>query len=502
MSLKKNIAANYISQLYVAGLGILILPLYIKYMGAEAYGLIGFFTMIQTWFLLLDLGLTPTIGRETARYNGGSTSALLYRQLFRVLSLIFLGIAVIGGTVLWFLAEYITDNWLNLEDLSRSEVLLAVKTMAVSVALRWMGGLYRGVITGFEKLVWLSSLNVVIATLRFIGVFLSMHFYGYTPEVFFWHQLLVGVLEFSGLFVLGRVLLPNSKELMSKIGWSFSPIKSVMKFAMSIAFTSSVWVLVTQTDKLILSGILTLTEYGFFTLAVMLASGIMVISMPLTSALQPRLTRFYSEKKFKELYLLYVQGGQVISIFPFIVSLIVSFFPYTVLFLWTGDEEIAKNTAEILRYYILGSGFLSLAAFPSILQNSYGNLKYHLIGNVIILLTLVPCSVYFAFLFGAKGASLVWLSVNLSYFLIWVTYSHSKLLPGKQWDWLVQGFVKPVLPFIVILSIAKLIQIDAAFPSTRLSALIELTFVSTIAYLVWYLVVGRKLVANFLGRVI
>ena len=31
-------------------------PLYIKYMGAEAYGLVGFFTMLQAWFGLLDMG--------------------------------------------------------------------------------------------------------------------------------------------------------------------------------------------------------------------------------------------------------------------------------------------------------------------------------------------------------------------------------------------------------------------------------------------------------------
>jgi len=78
MSFKKNIVANYASQLYSAGISILILPLYIKYMGAEAYGLVGFFTMLQAWFGLLDLGLTPTIARETARYRGGSMSGLQY----------------------------------------------------------------------------------------------------------------------------------------------------------------------------------------------------------------------------------------------------------------------------------------------------------------------------------------------------------------------------------------------------------------------------------------
>lgn len=82
-TLKRNIIANYASQLYVTGVGIVILPLYVNYMGAEAYGLVGFFAMLQAWFTLLDLGLTPTISRETARYKGGSMSALEFRRLFR-----------------------------------------------------------------------------------------------------------------------------------------------------------------------------------------------------------------------------------------------------------------------------------------------------------------------------------------------------------------------------------------------------------------------------------
>lgn len=146
MSLKRNIIANYTSQLYVTGVGILILPLYIKYMGAEAYGLVGFFTMLQAWFAVLDLGLTPTIGRETARYFGGSMSALAYRQLFRALSVIFVFIAVLGGGVLFVFAEQVASHWLQIATLDIREVLIAVQIMAISVALRWLGGLYRGVI--------------------------------------------------------------------------------------------------------------------------------------------------------------------------------------------------------------------------------------------------------------------------------------------------------------------------------------------------------------------
>ena len=47
VSLKKNIIASYFSQAYVVLAGILILPFYITEMGAEAYGLVGFFAMLQ-----------------------------------------------------------------------------------------------------------------------------------------------------------------------------------------------------------------------------------------------------------------------------------------------------------------------------------------------------------------------------------------------------------------------------------------------------------------------
>jgi hypothetical protein len=52
MSLKKNIAANYASQFYVTLIGIVMMPLHIKYMGADAYGLVGFFAMLQACFLI------------------------------------------------------------------------------------------------------------------------------------------------------------------------------------------------------------------------------------------------------------------------------------------------------------------------------------------------------------------------------------------------------------------------------------------------------------------
>ncbi|MBT8765794.1 oligosaccharide flippase family protein [Pseudomonas sp. DB1] len=445
LSLAHNILANYASQIYVTAVGILVLPLYIKYMGAEVYGLVGFFTMLQAWFVLLDFGLTPTIGRETARFHGGVMSTLAYRQLFRALSLIFIGIAVIGGTGLWLLSGVIATRWLNVTELPLVEVVLAMKIMGISVALRWMGGLYRGVVTGAERMVGLSIFNALIATLRFVAVFASMWLFGFSAFVFFIHQLVIALAELLGLFLMSRRLLPTQVSLDQPVGWSFRPIKPLLKFALTIAITTSVWILVTQTDKLVLSGFMPLEEYGYFTLAVLVAGGILVISGPISSAIMPRLAKLHAEGKHDEMIKVYRNATQLVSIIGGSAAITLATFAEPLLFAWTGDAQLAAKAAPIMRLYAIGNGLLVVGAFTYYLQYAKGNLRYHLIGNAGMAVVLIPSIVFAAMHFGGIGAGYVWLGINAFSFLLWGAYIHHKLEPGLHLSWLFQDVAKIIL---------------------------------------------------------
>ncbi|MDA1381027.1 oligosaccharide flippase family protein [Plesiomonas shigelloides subsp. oncorhynchi] len=172
----------------------------------------------------------------------------------------------------------------------------------------------------------MSGFNAIIATLRFPAVFITMWLYGFTPTVFFWHQLAVAIIEVLGLYLISNKLKPAVAKT-ELIGWSIQPVKPVLKFALTIAFTSSVWVLVTQTDKLILSGILPLAEYGFFTLAVLVASGIMILSAPVSTVIMPRMTRLHAEGKHDEMIQLYRNATQLVSVVAGSASLTLAFLP-------------------------------------------------------------------------------------------------------------------------------------------------------------------------------
>lgn len=438
MSLKRNILASYVSQIYVTLIGIVMVPFYVKYMGAEAYGLVGFFAMLQAWFQLLDMGLTPTMARETARFQGGGADALSLRRLLRALEGIFIGVAVVGAIVLMAGASGIAGHWLKVQQLPLVEVEHAIMLMALIVAMRWVCGLYRGAINGFEQLVWLSGFNAAIATARFVLVIPLFIYLGASPTHFFVFQLAVAVVELIALVVQTYHLLPKTNLVAgnSITPWDWTPLRSMLKFSLSIAFTSSVWVLVTQTDKLVLSKLLPLADYAYFSLAVLVAGGVLIVSGPISGALMPRMARLNAQGDEQGLLRVYREATQLVAAIAVPAALVLAFFAEQVLMAWTGDLVISQRAAPVLRLYALGNGVLALAAFPYYLQFAKGDLKLHLIGNFLFVVLLIPALIWATWTHGMIGAGYAWFAANCVYFLLWVPIVHARFFKELHAKWL------------------------------------------------------------------
>jgi O-antigen/teichoic acid export membrane protein len=458
MSLKQNVLANYASQLYVTAISIVMVPMYFKYMGAEAYGLVGFFAMVQVWFGLLDIGLTLTMGRESARFHAGASPALEYRRLARTLEGIFFAVALLGGILLFTIASPMASGWLKAAELSQEEITRCLQLIAFIVSLRWMSGFYRGLINGAERLVWLSGFNGLIATGRFVLVLPLLMFVSAKPLTFFIFQLGMAMVELIGLtWMAYRLMPPITKG--QRIQWQWISLKPVLKFSLSIAFASSVWVLVTQTDKLILSTILPLADYGYFTVAVLVASGIMIVSSPISSAIMPRMTRLHAEGKNDEVIALYRHATQIVTVTAIPIAFLLIFFAPQILWAWTGDIALVKRTAPILSLYAIGYAFLAFSTFPFYLQYAKGDLRLHLIGSALFLTLLIPSVIWASTHHGMTGAGWAWLVVNAVYFLIYTRKVHTKIVAGLHFSWVYGDVLKPMLlPFICVLFINKIMD--------------------------------------------
>lgn len=468
MRVQGSVAATLASRIYLAVLGLVMLPVYLQQIGVEAFGLVGLFLVLQVWFQLLDAGLTQTLSREAARHRAGALSATNLRLLLRALEGLFLVVAALGFTVMYLGAEEIAHRWLRHEQLSPLVVERSVQLMAMCMAVRLLGELYRGAIVGFEQLRWLAGFSAAFGTLRLALVVPFLAWAGSTPTRFFEFQLAVLALEALALMVKTYQLLPGSG--LTRTPWRLDPIRGVLVFSTVMSLASIVWVTLSQIDKLMLSGLLSLADYGAFSLAVSAAAGVLLLTGAISDTVVPRLTHLHAQAARTEMLDLYRHATQGVGIVAWSVACVMAFHAQTVLWVWTGDATLATQAAPILGLYALGNAALAIGAFPFYLQFAAGRLRLHLLGTALMVLVLLPSLVWATASHGAPGAAAVWLGVNLLYLLLWAPVAHARVMPGLHASWL----VRDVLPVAALAAIAAALCSWLPWPQNRGAAAVTL----------------------------
>jgi O-antigen/teichoic acid export membrane protein len=498
MSLKHNIVFNFVSQVYVTVLSIVMLPLYLKYLGSEAFGLVAFSAAIQAWFQIMDVGLTPTLGRETARFQGGGCTGESLRSLLRSMEVIFIGTALAAGLAINLSSSWIASTWLNAQALPLQEVENSITLMGLVLALRWLSGPYRGAINGFERITWLCTFNAIAATFRFVIILPVFIFIGKSPTYFFAFQVCVAAVELLVLITKTYQLVPAlNGPTKYRWGLNWVPLREVAKFSSGIAYASGAWVLLTQTDKLILSKLLTLTDYAYFSLAAQVASGLLVLTTAISSTVVPRLSRLDAEGKQEELIRTYRQVTQMVTAIATSVALILSVFDEQILLVLTGDATIAKSSAKILSLYAFGNGIYAIGTLQTYLQFAKGDLKLHVTGNTLLVLFVVPALIASSINFGAEGAGYCWLTATIIYFVFWVPRVHSRLYPNLNKVWHFRDvFVVSIFSFGGI-SIAKQISnIEGFLTNDRFALALSIAFLGLLTFATSSL--GTAWMINFL----
>lgn len=470
ISIKKNAIANYIGQFYSMLVGIVVLPLYIQYLGPEPYGLVGFFTMLMSWIMLLDMGMTGTLARESARLKDKPEELTELKKLLRSIEALFFITSFFIIVIIYIFSNVIAAEWLTVRELPLITVEKSIKLMGLMVIMRWFVGLYQGAIIGFEQQVWLNVYKIFFNTLKYIGVFFLIKYIVNDIFYFFIYQLVVGILEFLTIQYKVYSLLPRTSYFFPSI----EPLKKIAPFAISIAFTSGIWTVFTQVDKLLLSHYIPLAEYGYFTIVIVISAAIMQLSVPISQAILPRMTFLVSKDQEKEMLALYHKATQLVTLVSFSIVAIVSTFSYELLYAWTGNVTASKWAAPILSWYASGYGILTILAFQYYLQYAYGNLKYHVRYNIYFPFISLPFIYFSVINYGAIGAGIAWFTLNFISFIFWPAYVHHKFAKGIHSDWLWKG----IFPYLIITIFCVILfkTINLELSSERIMILIELFF--------------------------
>lgn len=437
LSMVRNTLLNYAGQAYAIVIGILIQPFYLGHLGAEAYGLIGFFAVLQSWLLLLDVGLSPALVRQVAhgrgahgRHVGGEGQD--QARLLRSFELILLPLTFLSSLAVWSGSGWIAGQWLKVQQLSPELVAQCISLMGLLVALRLYATLYRSALQGQELHGFINAVNVFITTLRYFGGLLLVAQVSQDPLVFFQFQVAVSLIE--ALLLGGKAYLWMDVRLLSR--FCRDTVRPVLPFALGMSFTSCLWIVLTQLDKVLLSNLLPLQQYGYFSLVALIAGGVLTLVNPLAQSLLPRMTMLVAEERHEDMQQLYLKANRFVCVLLFPMVAVIAAHGHDLVLAWSGDAVAASWCRPILAWYVLGSGLLAVASFQFYLQYAHGQLRMHVWYSVISTLVSVPLVIASAYLYGVLGVALCWFGLRLVSFLIWPAIVHRTFAPGLHGAWL------------------------------------------------------------------
>lgn len=445
-------------------MGIAFVPLYIKYLGMEAYGLIGVYAILQAWLTLLDMGMTPTLNREMARYTVGVHTAQSMRDLLRSLEVICFATTLLIGVAIWLSAAWLSDHWLQSKTLPVDEVAQAITIIGFVVALRFLESLYRGAILGLQKQVWLSAVGSGFATLRWGGAVCVLVWVAPSIEAFFVWQGLVSVLTILVFaFAVHRHFPPSTQAAR----FSWIQLKGIWRFAGGMMATTLLALLLTQVDKIILSGMLSLELFGYYTLAGTIAGMLYQLTGPITQAFYPRFTELAAREDTAGLIRVYHQGAQIVSVLVVPAALMLVFFGENILLLWTGNAVLTHNVAPLLALLVLGAMLNGLMQIPYLLTLAYGWAGFGVRVNSVAVLLLVPAIFWATPRYGAIGAAWVWVVLNSGYLLVSIHLIYQRLLKSEKWRWYLNDVIFPSVSALSVAVVFWLMRPDSMMKLTE-----------------------------------
>jgi O-antigen/teichoic acid export membrane protein len=438
---KWNILANYVGQAWVAFLGLACIPIYIRLLGIEAYGIISFIISLQIILTILDLGITISLNREFARLNENSEKKSSLGHLLRTVEVVFASISVLLLLVFYLFREN-GGNIFNTDLYSSKQSELFIVTAGILISFRLLEGMYKSCLVGMQKQIIVNVLNIITASIRHLGAIFLLMATTATIEIYLYWQITTSIIAITLFAFKLYGLLP--KAAFEK-RFTLIALQPMWRFSLGVMGMSILSLFLTNIDRLILVSLVSLEDYAEYMVAIILSAGLYSLIGPIVQAVFPRLCEL-READSMELYkVTFHKAAQLICITTASISAIIFFNVYDILKLWTQDELLALNVSPLLKLIIIGTLLNCLTWMPFQCLLAFGNSSQIFKINLISVLFVLPTFFVLVKAFGVYGAAITWLVFNTLYFLVGAQLAIVMSIQTELKTWLFRDALIPGL---------------------------------------------------------
>ncbi len=293
----KAVSSGAAARLLSAGLTLLSLPLAVRYLGAERYGIWATITTTVVWINLLDLGIANTLSNSISRAYALDDKISAARYFTNAL-LVSASIATIAGGA--FAIVWGRVDWMNLFNVSANVSASEVRdTVAVAAALMLLGlpcNLGAKLLAGYQELHRNNYAVCAGAVASVVGLVLGIALGVSMPVLF---VMSVGCLTFASLANLVLVIAWSKPWLVPRRALiDSSTSRELFRSGSSFFLIQVAAVVVFSSDNIVVSHYLGAAEVTPYSVTWRLVGLAAVLQSLIFPALWPAYSEAYAKRDY------------------------------------------------------------------------------------------------------------------------------------------------------------------------------------------------------------
>jgi len=353
----KNAILNIISQIAPILIGLVTIPMLIKHLGTEEYGVLTTAWMVIGFFSIFDLGIGRAITVFCAdKLESNKTEdvpELIWTALF-----ILAGLGLLATLIISLTANEIVENFLNVPILLRRETVNVVILLAVAISPIICTGCLLSFLVSNQKFNLISIVRPIMGSITYLGP-LTVLAYSNSLTIICLSLVISKVLEFSAYAYLSIRINPNiwKKRKVNRLH-----IKPLLAYGGWMTVSNVVCSLMNYADRFFVAALLTTTAVAYYSTPSDLIIRFMIVPGAIVGVLFPAFCATYNNDKEKIRYL-FKRGVVFTLIFVFPVILTAITLAKEILWLWLGDD-FSNNSTSALQYLAIGGLANSISYIP------------------------------------------------------------------------------------------------------------------------------------------
>jgi O-antigen/teichoic acid export membrane protein len=266
------------------GLSLVTVPLYLRLVGIERYGVLQISWLLLGYFGLFDLGLGRATAFRIAALRNAPASARA--ETFWSALAVNIAMGCIGGVVLWIVGRYALVDHAHVSAALQAELAASVPLLALGVPIATVTGVLTGALQGRERFLETNSISVT-STALFQVLPLAIAF-TLGPRL---PMLLLAALCARGLALVPLALrchidLTRHQPIAVRV----DRMRDLLSYGGWVTLSAVFGPMLVIADRFAMGATLGMAAVAIYSIPYNMASRIAVLPSALTNALFPRLS--------------------------------------------------------------------------------------------------------------------------------------------------------------------------------------------------------------------